>query len=177
MSNWHVREGESLDRHSCQLPKKCLVYFLSSTDLRRFLGIDAMRHMAFGLSLIIVLAAGCASVETVREAPQSKGEEQTFEATYARMLEVVDETLVALELENVERQSSDPGSPKQTVFLGTAGVDLWSWGEIVRVTVAEVDPTKTSVMVFWRHRLRDGLISFAPNWTENLFEGIEERLP
>jgi hypothetical protein len=135
-----------------------------------------MRHMAFA-GLLLALASGCASVETVREAPESKGKEQTFEATYARMLEVVDDTLVALELENVERQSSDPGAPKQAVFLGTAGVDLWSWGEIVRVTVAEVDPTRTSVRVYWRHKLRDGLISFAPNWTENVFEGIEKRLP
>jgi hypothetical protein len=92
------------------------------------------------------------------------------------MIEVVEETLPALGLENVEKQQNGPDGHHATVFLGTTGVDLWSWGEIVRVIVTEIDPAKTSVTVYWRHKLRDGVISFAPNWAEDVFAGIEERL-
>jgi hypothetical protein len=121
-----------------------------------------------------VLLLGCASVDSVRDAPTSKGEERIFEVGYKRMVDVVSTTLPSVGMENVEKQSD---VPQVTVFLGTAGVDLWSWGEIVRVTVTEIDSTSTSVRVYWRHKLRDGVISFAPNWTEDVFTGIEERLP
>lgn len=129
------------------------------------------------LSVIMVtgfLLLGCASVESVRDAPMSKGEERIFDVGYRRMVDVVSATLPSIGLENVEKQ---PDEPQVTVFLGTAGVDLWSWGEIVRVTVTEIDSTRTSVRVYWRHKFRDGVISFATNWTEEIFSGIEERLP
>ena len=120
------------------------------------------------------LAAGCASVDSVRDAQESKGEERFFNMSYIRMLDVVAITLPSIGLKNVDKQSNDP---RITVFLGTSGVSPASWGEIVRVIVTEIDVAKTSVRVHWRHKFRDGVISSAPNWKEDVFAGIEERLP
>jgi hypothetical protein len=122
----------------------------------------------------VALLSGCASVDSVRDAPESKGEERFFNVSYRRMVEVVATTLPSIGLENVDKQSNDP---RITVFLGTVGVRMVSWGEIVRVTVTEIDVAKTSVRVYWRHKFRDGIISAAPNWKEDVFAGIEERLP
>ena len=126
------------------------------------------------MTVAVVLLSGCASVDSVRDAPGSKGEERFFDVSYRRMVDVVATTLPSIGLENVDKQSNDP---RITVFLGTGGVSPASWGEIVRVTVTEIDVARTSVRIYWRHKFRDGIISFAPSWTEDVFAGIEERLP
>jgi len=33
----------------------------------------------------------------------------------------------------------------------------------------------TSVTVYWRYRVRDGIIGSAPDWPEEVFDAIEER--
>jgi hypothetical protein len=132
------------------------------------------RSSAYLGTVFLMLAAGCASVDSVRDAPESSGEERLYNVGYSRMVELIATTLASTGLENVDQQSTDP---RITVFIGTSGVKLTSWGEIVRVTVTEIDPTNTSVRVHWRHRFRDGLISLAPDWRKKIFAGIEERLP
>lgn len=121
----------------------------------------------------VVLLSACASVDSVRDAPENKGEVRIFDENYERMVSVAATTLPLLELENINRQSSDP---RTTVFLATHGATLASWGEVVRVIVTETDVTKTSVRVYWRSMFRNGVITSAPNWPEEVFTGIEEEL-
>ena len=123
--------------------------------------------------MVGVLLLGCASVETVREAPESKGEERLYSISYERMVRVVETTLPTLDLENIDKQSVEP---QKMVFLGTHGVTWLSWGEIVRVIVSGVDAEKTSVRVHWRRKFRDGLIALDPDWKDAVFAAIEEHL-
>ena len=120
------------------------------------------------------LLSGCGSVDSVRDAPESRGEKRLFDVSYERMVGVVATTLPSLGLENVDKQSS---APKSTVFVGTHGITPASWGEVVRVIVTEIDVANTSVSVYWRSKFRDGIISSSPNWKEEVFAGIDERLP
>ena len=120
------------------------------------------------------LLSGCASVDSVRDDPESRGEERFYDLRYERMVDVVEKTLPLLGLEDVEKQSNDP---RTTVFIGTHGVTFTSWGEIVRVIVTEIYLPETSVRVYWRSKFRDGVITSAPNWVEDVFAGIEERIP
>lgn len=131
-------------------------------------------HKIVAFSLAIALFSGCASADSVRNAPESKGKEQVFNVGYSGIVETVATTLPAIGLENIDRQSNDS---QTTVFLGTVGVTPQSWGEIVRVTVTNIDVDTSSVKVYWRHKFRDGPISFAPDWSDKVFTGIEERLP
>ncbi len=138
-----------------------------------------MKKLLFGTCAILLLVAGpllsgCASVNSVRDAPESEGEERLFDVSYERIVGVVETMLPLLGLENVDKQSN---APQSTVFVGTHGVTGASWGEVVRVIVTEIDATKTSVRVYWRSKFRDGIITSAPNWQEEIFSGIEERLP
>jgi len=123
--------------------------------------------------IAIPLLSGCASVNSVRAAPEFKGEERLFDVSYEHMVGTVETMLPLLGLENVDKQSNDP---RITVFVGTHGVTAASWGEVVRVIVTEVDVAKTSVRVYWRSKFRDGLITSAPDWNEEVFAGIEERV-
>ena len=121
------------------------------------------------------LLSGCASVDSVRDAPESRGEERFYDLRYERMVDVVAKTLPLLGLEDVEKQSNDP---RTTVFIGTHGITLASWGEVVRVIVTEIYLPETSVRVYWQKKFRDGaLLTSAPNWEEDVFAAIEERIP
>ncbi len=124
--------------------------------------------------VIGALLSGCASVDSVRDAPESRGEERFYDLSYERMVDVVAKTLPLLGLEDIEKQSNDP---RTTVFIGTHGITLASWGEVVRVIVTEIYLPETSVRVYWRHKFSDGIITSAPNWEEDVFAAIEERIP
>jgi hypothetical protein len=120
------------------------------------------------------LLLGCASVETVRDAPTSSGEERIFDADFERMDDVVAAALPLLGLENIDRKLDDSGA---AVFVGTHGITPASWGEVVRVIVTEVGVTRSSVRVHWRSKFRDGVITSAPDWHDEVFAAIEEQLP
>lgn len=147
------------------------------TTLPLVLGFDFSMggHEMNNVCIIIVASAalsGCASVNSVRDAPQTRGEERAFDVSYAQMVSLVEKTLPSLGLGNIEKQSR---SLRSTIFLGTQGVSPVSWGEIVRVSVSDIDAGKTSVTVYWRHRFRDGVISFARDWTDDIFAAIKRR--
>ena len=137
-----------------------------------------MKHLPFLTWVLLLtwgpLLSGCASVESVRDAPKSYGEERIFDVSYVRMNDVVATTLPLLGLENVDKQSDDS---RTAVFVGAHGVTPASWGEIVRVIVTEVGVARSSVKVYWRSKFRDGVITSAPDWQDEVFAGLEERLP
>ena len=88
-----------------------------------------MKHLPFLTWVLLLtwgpLLSGCASVESVRDAPESYGEERIFDVSYVRMNDVVAATLPLLGLENVDKQSDDS---RTAVFVGTHGVTPASWG-------------------------------------------------
>ncbi len=81
------------------------------------------------------LLLGCASVETVRNAPTTSGEERVFDAAFERMDAIVAAALPLLGLENIDREFDESGA---AVFVGTHGTTAASWGEVVRVIVTEI---------------------------------------
>ena len=141
--------------------------------MRNAINLSVFLNRVF-LMVLPALILGCASVDTVRDAPISAGEERVFDVGFARMDEVVATTLPLLGLDNIERQLD--GS-REIVFIGTHGVTPASWGEVVRVIVTEVGATRSSVKVYWRSKFRDGVITSAPDWYVEIFAAIEERLP
>lgn len=120
------------------------------------------------------LLLGCASVDSVGNADASSGEEHVFNADFISTVEAVTESLPALGVENIEVR---PDNATTTVFLGSVGITPASWGEVVRVIVTALDPEQSSVRVYWRHKFRDGPVSFAPNWEKKIFASLSERLP
>ena len=138
-----------------------------------------MNKFLFRTCAIWILVAspllwGCASTNSIRDAPASAGEEQLFDVSYERIVGLVATLLPLLDLENVDKHSN---APQSTVFVGAHGITAASWGEVVRVIVTEIDATKTSVRVHWRSKFRAGIITSSPNWQEEIFSGIGEGLP
>lgn len=133
----------------------------------------APKIFTYFLLASILLLAGCATVDTIRDAPEAKGDKWVYDETYAELVELVDALLPALGLKNVEKRSTDT---KVTVFVATHGITIASWGEVVRVTVTEFDAARTSVTVYWRSKFRDGIITSAPNWKKEIFDAIAESL-
>ena len=127
----------------------------------------------FGLCLALAcMSAACATVDSVRDAPKTAGEERTYAVSYQRMTELVARTLPSIDLEIVSREVFET---KQTLFMATSPVRWSSWGEIVRVTVSEVDANHATVAVHWRRNFNDGVIAPVPYWQGRVFAAIEER--
>ena len=127
----------------------------------------------FGCYLVLAwLSGACATVDSVRDAPKTAGEERTYAVSYERLTELVARTLPSIDLEIVSREVFER---KQTLFMATSPMRWSNWGEIVRVTVSEVDENHATVAVHWRRNFNDGVIAPVPDGQGRVFAAIEER--
>lgn len=127
------------------------------------------------LSLLVAifsaLTVSCASVDTVKNAPASRGDDRVFDASQDRVYDAAMKTLIqkGFAIESETRH----GDVIQIV--GSTPVRAIYAGQIVRITIGSVDHSKVNVNVYWRSRFRDGIIPWI-DWTKDIFSRMEDLL-
>lgn len=119
------------------------------------------------LASFSILAGGCASTDTVKEAA-GQGVARSYQAAYDP---VFDAALGAAKASNLEVVESD--RPTGRLVL-SHGVTLWSWGERIAVFVRRKDAARTEVEVVSKPVMSP--LNFPPDWQRILLERIEVEL-
>jgi hypothetical protein len=137
-------------------------------------GIRILRLLAAAFLLSGLVA--CATAETVRDAPVSAGVSDRFAAPYDKTVAATLATLRALNV-NITGSNEDQDGTKIQV---TKSLNLFSWGEVGRVTVERKPPpgtTATPVRVYWEKRSTLQITGTTQSdFSEELFKGIQARL-
>lgn len=119
------------------------------------------------ISFVAVIASGCASTETVKEA---KG--QGVSRTYAHAYEpVYNAALSAAKTKELEVVEADKGNGR--VIL-SHGVTLWSWGERIAVFIKSLAARSTEVEIVSKPVLAP--LNFPPDWQKILLDQIDVEL-
>lgn len=117
--------------------------------------------------LTIVLAVGCASTETVKQA-KGEGDRKAFNYPYES---VYDATLTVAGKEKLKVVEEDKA--KGEIIL-THGVTWGSWGERVAVFLYRISESATEVEIISKPVMAP--MNFPPDWVTKLFDGIQNEL-
>ncbi len=132
-----------------------------------------MKRFAF-VSVILAAVAGCASMETVSEAPLASGETKSFAASFDA---VSGATVKALTTLNVDVTKSEQ-KPEGLVILVNKQISAFSWGEVGRIYVQKSAAAPTSVYVLWEKRNQLQISGTGQSeFSESLFKAISNALP
>ena len=109
-----------------------------------------MRSLITGILLlgIAVGGSGCATMDTVKDAPQQEGISRSFNAPYDSTVAAALKALAGLNV-NVTSSSQDGNG---TTYLVSKSLSAWSWGEVGRVYVEKSVAPPTTVFVDWKKR-------------------------
>jgi hypothetical protein len=133
-----------------------------------------MRGSSIGAALLAVAClAGCATADTVKNAPVDAGIAKSFDAPYER---TVAATLSALAAMKVSMHDNSEEAPGRVIMVNTH-VSAFSWGEVGRVIVKKSAAAPTTVVVNWSKRDQLQITgTSADDFSSDLFVGIETRL-
>jgi hypothetical protein len=126
-----------------------------------------MRVSFFAVFLLAILATGCASTETVKEA-QGQGVSRVFQFAYDP---VFDATVAAAKTKELKVVESDKGTGR---IVLSHGVTLWSWGERIAVFIKHVTDNSTEVEIVSKPVLSP--LNFPPDWQKILLDQIDVEL-
>ena len=126
-----------------------------------------MKIHALIIAFIVMIAGGCASTETVKEA-EGEGISRSFSYAFEPVYEATISAAKEKELEVVE---SDKKSGR---LILAHGVTLWSWGERIAIFVKPLSNNETEVEVVSKPVL--GPLNFPPDWQNILLDQIEAEL-
>jgi hypothetical protein len=127
-------------------------------------------HMKVSIVMVwflAILASGCASTETVREA-SGQGVSRTYQYAYEPVFYA---TLAAAKTKELEVVESDKNSGQVVL---SHGITLWSWGERIAVFIKPVSAETTEVEIVSEAVM--SLLNFPPDWQQILFEQIDAEL-
>lgn len=125
-----------------------------------------MRRL-FGAIIVLLMIAGCASVETVRDA-KGQGAKRTFRHHYDAVYQATVNAASRRKLEFVE-QNRATGR-----ILLSSGASWASLGEHIAVFVSRTGDRATTVEVVSKPVL--ATVTFPPDWPALLFGDIEQEL-
>lgn len=125
-----------------------------------------MRRL-FGAIIVLLLVAGCASVETVRDA-KGHGVKRTFRHPYDAVYQATVNAASRRKLEFVE-QNRATGR-----ILLSSGASWTSLGERIAVFVSRSGDRTTNVEIVSKPVLAS--VTFPPDWPGLLFGDIEQEL-
>ena len=132
-----------------------------------------MRMMWLLISGIgIICIGGCATRTAMLEAPLDAGRSQIFSAEYDRAITASRDALTSSGLDIDEASEVDSGT---FVILARKGASMWSYGELVRLTVQGVSETETEVKVYTRRRLATN-VAARGDWANTVFANIALQL-
>jgi hypothetical protein len=126
-----------------------------------------MKIHALIIAFIVMIAGGCASTETVKEA-EGEGISRSFSYAFEPVYEATISAAKEKELEVVE---SDKKSGR---LILAHGVTLWSWGERIAIFVKPLSNNETEVEVVSKPVLAP--LNFPPDWQNILLDQIEAEL-
>jgi hypothetical protein len=126
-----------------------------------------MKTSVFVICVLSILAAGCASTDTVKEA-QGQGVKRVYQGAYGPVFKAALAAAKAKQLEVVE---SDANTGRVVL---SHGVTLWSWGERIAVFVKAASPQTTEVEIVSKPVVAP--LNFPPDWEQILFEQIDLEL-
>lgn len=122
---------------------------------------------------LLLALGGCATAETVRDAPMSSGTARSFAASYDRTTAA---TLDALRQFNVNITSTQE-QPTGLLILVTKSLSAFSWGEVGRVAVERSAAPPTTVRVVWEKRSQLQITGTGETaFSNELFDGIQQKL-
>ena len=116
--------------------------------------------------------AGCADLDTVKNAPLDTGISHDFDAPYTRLTAA---TLTVLSSENINVVGSSEDATG-TIYLVDKPIALGSWGEVGRIYVKKTAAPPTTVIVYWEKRARSGAGIDAREFTRTFFDAVGKQL-
>jgi hypothetical protein len=119
------------------------------------------------IMLCSVIACGCASTETVREA-EGQGVTRVYHYAYEPVYYA---TVAAAKTRELEVVESDKNSGH---LILSHGVTLWSWGERIAIFIRPLTDDTTEVEIVSKAVMAP--LNFPPDWQEILFKQIEAEL-
>ena len=126
-----------------------------------------MKSIVLAFSFLALLAGGCTTTETVKEA-KGEGITGAYAYPYDR---VFDATVAAAKAKELQVVESDRKGGR--VIL-SHGITLWSWGERVAVFVKATSANATEVEIVSKAVLAP--LNFPPDWPRILLEQINTEL-
>jgi len=126
-----------------------------------------MKVLLYAICSLSLLAAGCASTETVKQA-QGQGVSRSYPYPYERVFDAVQAAAKAKQLEVVE---SDKRSGR---IVLSHGVTLWSWGERIAVFVKRGTGPDTEVEIVSKPVMSP--LNFPPDWPQIIFKQMDLEL-
>ena len=136
-----------------------------------------MRDVLLTLTLVCCVplaSAGCATTDTVRNAPIVAGRSQDFAAPYDV---VTAAALEAVQRLNVEIQGSDESAERFQIRFSKP-ISAFSWGEVGVVNVVRVDALTTAVYVHTEKRDQIQLTGTSERrFADLIFANITQSLP
>ena len=119
------------------------------------------------ITLVALIASGCASTETVKQA-KGQGVSHTYPYAYEPVFSA---TLAAANNKKLEVVEHDRTNGR---IILSHGVTLWSWGERIAVFVKPVAASRTEVEIISKPVLAP--LNFPPDWQQILFDQIDVEL-
>ena len=127
------------------------------------------RHKSLSLiAACAALAAACASVQGVRSEPIDAGEVRFYAAPFGDVVAATRTTVQTLEIKIQDTATVDSTT---WMVLGTKGMSMMSYGEVVRVIVHQTPDGPVAVRVVTKRRLATNIT--ARNWTDSIFEKLD----
>jgi hypothetical protein len=118
------------------------------------------------------LAVACASVQGVRSEPLDAGDVHFYAAPFGDVVAATRASVLALEISVQDTATVDSTT---WMVLGTRGMSLVSYGEVVRVIVHQTSDGPVAVRVVSKRRMATNV--FARNWSDSIFEKLDAILP
>lgn len=133
-----------------------------------------MRGLILAAALAFALS-GCATRQSVADAPINAGMSRDFEAPMAGVREAARQTLQS-DMPVAMTSVSDAGGVY--TFEIEIGINAFNWGEVGRVVVVPVDEDTTRVSLYSEKRYQLQVTGQGERrLAEQLFAGIQRRLP
>lgn len=126
-----------------------------------------MKFSVFLASFLVLLASGCASTETVKEA-QGQGVSRTYPYAFEP---VYNATLAAANAKKLEVVENDKANGRLVL---AHGVTLWSWGERIALFIKPTAANSTEVEIVSKPVLAP--LNFPPDWQQILLDQIDVEL-
>lgn len=125
-----------------------------------------MRKILFLLVLALAFS-GCVTLNTVKQS-KGKGVTRIYDYSYDQVYNAM---LTSVSQQNLKIAEQN----KEQGYLYTShGVSFWSAGERIAVFVTKVNDNQTSVEI--SDMEVGALLDSAPNWTNDIFSGIDRVL-
>ena len=116
-----------------------------------------------------LLACGCATTSSVKDAPLSEGVSKTYEANFDEVVKATRDAMTDAGLEIEEAYEADE---EAFVIIGKTGASGFSWGEYARSVVVGRESGNTTVRVLTKKRLATN-VTAEGDYSDEIFSSLD----